>query len=400
MVYTLMHKSIPVIDVSIDTENGRITGLGAVHQSEHLPIGVFFNNDKDIYRFESWWKSRSIPMSRAGLDRALREMGLPSSDILPLKSLGLSLSDQYWIKPVNSDIQWENVNFFDNDFSEEMGEILFGEKHSSQNPDMLSPDNVSNGWLCKKWKIRDGKRYLVKGGSGFMQEPFNEVIASNIADKLGFPHTDYILGYTSKKMPVSVCECFINRDTELIGAAFINTVLPLSENESKYEHFVRCCEYLNIPNYTKRLDEMMILDFIIANQDRHMGNFGIIRNANTLEFIGFAPIFDNGTSIRYDTPVSEIDLSLDISSQPFESFHNEQIKLVKDKQLYVPDKLCGIGNEIDSLFSDKRTSEYINPSRAEMIRKIISARINMLNKHLHKKMTVTPVYKPVHKRSR
>jgi hypothetical protein len=41
------------------------------------------------------------------------------------KGLGLSLSDHYWFKPVKSDFTWEQVNHFDNDFSEDIGNYLF-----------------------------------------------------------------------------------------------------------------------------------------------------------------------------------------------------------------------------------------------------------------------------------
>ena len=375
----LMHKTIPVMDVDIDTINGRIKSIGSVHAAAHLPVGVFFGDDKDIYRFEGWWHGRSIPMSRDGLDRVLRDMGVDFPGVLAVKSMGLSLSDQYWLKPAGSDAAWEAVNFFDNDFSEEMGDILFGEKRSPQDPDMFSPDSASNGWLRKKWKIIDGRRYLIKGGSGYMQEPFNEVIASITAERLGFPHTAYTIGYTGKKAPVSICECFVTNTTELISAAYITRVLPFSEGESKYEHFLRCCEHLKIPRYLKSLDEMLILDYITANQDRHTGNFGVIRNADTLEYTGFAPIYDSGTGLRYDTPTEDIVCDMDIESQPFASFHNEQIKLVSDKSLFAPERLQGIGADIDAVFSDKRAERYISPHRAEIIREVVRARIRMLS---------------------
>ncbi len=41
---------------------------------------------------------------------------------------------------------------------------------------------------------------------------------------------------------------------------------------------------------------MIVLDYIIANEDRHLNNFGLLRNAETLEWYGFAPIYDSGSS--------------------------------------------------------------------------------------------------------
>ena len=40
--------------------------------------------------------------------------------------MGLSLSDQYWIRPAGMDaLRWEDLNFFHNDFDERLGKALF-----------------------------------------------------------------------------------------------------------------------------------------------------------------------------------------------------------------------------------------------------------------------------------
>ena len=63
---------------------------------------------------------------------------------------------------------------------------------------------------------------------------------------------------------------------------------------------------------------MIVLDFIIANEDRHFNNFGLVRNAVTLEWIGAAPIFDCGTSLWYNTQESRIKpLAPSLQGKPF-----------------------------------------------------------------------------------
>ena len=60
--------------------------------------------------------------------------------------------------------------------------------------DLRSPDNTSDGYLKKRWKIIGGKRCLLKAGSNpFMQQPFNEAAASLVAQRLGIPHVPYTL---------------------------------------------------------------------------------------------------------------------------------------------------------------------------------------------------------------
>ncbi len=42
---------------------------------------------------------------------------------------------------------------------------------------------------------------------------------------------------------------------------------------------------------------MLVFDALIYNEDRHFGNFGLLRNNHTGEIIAPAPIFDNGLSL-------------------------------------------------------------------------------------------------------
>ena len=65
-------------------------------------------------------------------------------------------------------------------------------------------------------------------------------------------------------------------------------------------HYVNLCEEHGIKNIRHSLDEMLVIDYIVANEDRHFNNFGVIRNAETLEWRSAAPIFDSGTSLGYN----------------------------------------------------------------------------------------------------
>ncbi len=222
MEYTLMHRNIPVVDMTID-ETGYIAKLRDVHDVRRLPVGTnVFKTGVDRKSLNDWWTGRSIPASRSGLDAALQSIGIASPTLLLDKCLGLSLSDQYWICLKNSGLLWEDVNFFQNDFSKDMGEILFG--HEPPDPDrvsLVSPDNTSDGWLKKKWKIIGGKRCLIKGGSDpFQQQPVSEAMAALVMDRLGIPHVPYSVIWEGG-LPYSVCENFITANTELVSAFYI-----------------------------------------------------------------------------------------------------------------------------------------------------------------------------------
>lgn len=76
--------------------------------------------------FNDCWKDRAIPASRSNFKEILEELAIHLIFRVLERCFGLSLSDQYWIKEVDSRIQWKNVNFFENQFSEDMGKLLIG----------------------------------------------------------------------------------------------------------------------------------------------------------------------------------------------------------------------------------------------------------------------------------
>ena len=70
-------------------------------------------------------------------------------------------------------------------------------------------------------------------------------------------------------------------------------------------HYINILEKHNVPDARKNVENMFILDYIIMNFDRHMKNFGIIRNVHTLEWVRTTPIFDNGESIQCNKLTNE-----------------------------------------------------------------------------------------------
>ena len=378
--YTLMHKNIAVADIDIDETLGGISKIMGIISKEHLPVGVVRmqcqNETIDRFAFNQWWTGRSIPASRMGIEDALEKLGVYNSKLLLTKCLGLSLSDHYWIKPYGSDMTWEDVNFFDNDFSDDIGDILFGTSDKNAGFDFLSPDNTSDGNLKKRWKIIDGKRCLLKSGSNpYSQQTFNEVIASKIMERLGIDHVPYSVTWINDE-PYSVCEDFVTKDTELISAWRVLQLRTKANHESEYLHYVNICRELGI-DIVSSLDKMIVLDYIIANEDRHFNNFGLLRDANTLEWIGAAPIFDSGTSLWYDRLTSRIPIN-GVNCKPFKKTHGEQLKLVSSLEWFEASKLDGIEDEILEVFSDDKAAQYIDTERAKTIAAEVRNRIEVV----------------------
>ena len=380
MKYTLMHKNIEVADIEIDEAIGGITAIDNISAKEHLPIGVLHslrhNETVDRYALNHWWTGRSIPASRMGVADVLDTLGMYNTNLLLTKCLGLSLSDHYWIKPYGSDVSWESVNFFDNGFSDDIGDVLFGMNDKKSGFDFLSPDNTSDGNLQKRWKIIDGKRCLLKSGSApFRQQPFNEVIAAIIMDRLEIDHIPYSITWIDNK-PYSVCEDFVTKNTELISAWRLMHLRPKANHENEYLHYINICKELGM-DIVPMLDKMIVLDYIIANEDRHFNNFGVLRDLETLEWLGAAPIYDSGTSLWYDTATASI-ANADVLCKPFKKKHSEQLKLVSSFDWLDISRLDSIEDEIIEILSNDKASAYIDNARASAIAAEVRNRINAL----------------------
>ena len=379
MKCTLMHRRVEVAQLELDDETGIIRKIESVMSAEHLPVGVPVKGGiADRHELNKWWADRSIPASRSGVREALETLNLTDTKILLIRCFGLSLSDQYWIRPEGTGLTWEKINFFDNPFSDDMGDVLFGKPKINEDFDFSSPDNTSDGYLKKRWKIANGKRCLIKGGSNLeRQQPFNEVIASKIMDRLGIDHVPYNIIWEDGE-PYSVCEDFVTRDTELISAWRIMQTQKKDNSTSVYQHFVNCCKSLGAPGVVPALDRMIVLDYIIANEDRHLNNFGLLRNAETLEWLGFAPIYDSGSSLGYNSLLSQIDTEKNITCKPFKRRHNEQIKLVTSFDWIDFSKLSDAGDMVREVFSDPQAKELISENRKEAIAQMVERHIESL----------------------
>lgn len=374
--YILMHKNIPVAELELDTASGAILSVGTVFETAHVPVGIPIRGQAvDRAALHAWWRGRTIPASRCGIQEALQKLHVADIQLLAEKCLGLSLSDTYWICPAGSGVSWEQVNFFDNPFSADMGNILFGKNADGRRIQLMSPDNTSDGWLQKKWIIQNGKRYLLKGGSGAnQQEPYNEVLASRIMERLQIPHVTYTL-LVEDGYPYSVCEDFLTPDTELVTAWYIMQTAKKPNHISVYRHYLDCCGRLGIPGVEEAVNQMLVLDYLIVNEDRHQNNFGVVRRADTLAYVGAAPIYDSGTSLWFDKPVAWIGTGKNVSCKPFKSSHEQQIQLVTDFDWLDVSALTGIEEELREMARD---SVFIDEARCEALCKGLSGRIKML----------------------
>ena len=297
----LMNKNTKVLSADYQPSLGVFTDIYDIYNIDFAPVILknVYNKEKDLkIILSNWFKGRGIPLWRDDLDLLLSKLNISAPAELLDKAFGLSLSDQYWIKPYDSKIEYKDINFFEHDFNDaEFTDATFSNStETSTKISLISPNNTTDGRLKKTWIIEDGKRYLLKGGyKNEVLQPFNEVLASMISSRLGFNHVTYILEVIKDKV-VSKCECFINENTELVSAYQI--LYNNCDKDNAYETYISLLEKHGIKDIRSSLEDMFILDYIMLNEDRHLNNFGIIRDVQTLNWISTAPIFDTGESLN------------------------------------------------------------------------------------------------------
>lgn len=344
--YFLMHKDIRVCLMEI-TEEGTI---GNIRKNEaaaaHFPLGGQMNNMK----FHEWWRDRAIPKTRHGAKTALQRLGYTSTNSALVNNLALSLSDCYWIMPRGENLTWKDVNLFTNDFVDSFGEITINRDHTIDlRKETRFNCATSQGELQKKWCIdKSGRRYMIKGNYGqSYQQSLNEVFATNLHEKQGFErYTPYSLVrlQVDGDMEGLGCLCydFCSENIECISAWELLQTVKVKQNESYYYPLKKVCLSLGMPEqeFNDFLDYQIMTDYLISNTDRHMNNIAIMRNPDTLEILGFAPIFDSGNSMFYNIAyenLSCVKLS-DIKTHSFIERECKLLQYVRNRSLVDIDK--------------------------------------------------------------
>ncbi len=385
----LMNKNIEVLVVEYNETSKFFDYIYEVKNINYAPYilkSFYHENDINNTPFKTnlseWFKGRGIPSWRDKLDLLLHRLNIVAPYELLDKAFGLSLSDQYWLKPFNSDISYDDINFFDNFF--DYAEFMEASLSTNSNPitkesSLKTPNNTTDGMLKKAWIIEDDTRYLLKGGyKNEIMQPFNEVLASEICKRLGFNYVPYTIDIY-KDMVVSKCPCFINKDTEYVSCYQIKNNMKRHDNKEDYEEYIKKLEEHNIENAREKVENMYILDFLIMNEDRHLGNYGIIRDVNTLNWLDVAPIFDNGQSLNieyYDEEEVHISGSgrFFYEVKPFE----EIIKVVKDLKRIDISKLDGLVEWFDNLLHQYQNITKMSDTRINRLCILLNRQINKL----------------------
>lgn len=245
--------------------------------------------------------NKLIPKNRANLECFLNAVNIELDDFKTILdySKGLSIIDAYWITR-DDGLRYEDFNLFDNNISKELSLSIFNGTKTKINNTVLSPEFTTNGAIPKCWIKKDDGYYLYKSSTGYLgfantgNEPYSEYYSCQLLKELGIPYIDYDLEMYKDEL-VSVCKIFTSKDIAYVP---IHLVANIDDIDKAYNW---CLEH----NLEEAFGDMILFDALIYNHDRHLGNFGVIKDNHTGDILGMAPIFDNGAGLLAYTSLSK-----------------------------------------------------------------------------------------------
>jgi hypothetical protein len=324
-----------------------------------LPLDLELSDDG----LRSWITKRTIPKNRTYVDNLLAKLGLNSKNTQEVIDIcfGLSLNDSFWIVPENFKHTFRDCNLYQNKFTEFVSEIAFSGLGSFSHPtSTTSPEFTTGGMLPKAWRQIEGKTYLFKGGTiGYANagnEPYSEFYAAQIADVLGFEHTFYDLKIW-KAVLCSACELWTD-----INTSFISTgrLVPSGSFDDVFAYYSALDENSSA-GFVQSLINLLVFDAIIINEDRHLGNFGLLIDSQENKIIRPAPIFDNGLSLLWSGLQDDVEHWKDFANTRLPRVYDDFIETVKK---YIAQYGCaGDLKNVEKLvnFKFKRHSEHNFP---------------------------------------
>ena len=167
-------------------------------------------------------------------------------------------------------------------------------------------------------------------------ECVNELIAARLMDVLCIEHVPYRLVHALVRINGREHETWLVESSSFRkqGESKASLVSFYSFNHLESESRMEFCERFG---WGESIQKAMLVDYLIANRDRHGGNLEILKGRDGA--LRLAPLFDNGTSLCFSTfsagQLQEIDPLLDVVCANFLGSHS----LEENLKRYVPARL-------------------------------------------------------------
>ncbi len=280
MLYQLMNKDVVVATYEEEQRLVDYRYVEVSREADYLPYGFIDIND--------WIDGRQIAKHRVSIERLMRELGLTTRHDFIGTARCLSLTDTFWMKRADEPLTWADVSLYRNPFDDVIARIAFdgtGMYGRANSP--TSPEYATSGSFAKCWVREDGRISLLKrGSSGYANagfEPYSEVLAAQLLDAAGVPHVPYKVVRFHGQLACK-CPLFTSEKEGFVSAhCFFDRVFDVDD----------MLDFCRAHGCEESFREMIVMDALMGNVDRHAGNYGFMVDNDTGEVLRMAPLFDH-----------------------------------------------------------------------------------------------------------
>ncbi len=291
-MYYLMNKDkvVAAFFIKSVSELDRQSSFELKNIEDNLPYGFLSINN--------WIDNRSAAKHNKHLERIMKQLNCFDREGFLRLTHAASVNDTFWVKSDSEIITWQDISLYRNQFTESISRLAFEGVglYNGSGFSETSPELAIDGHFRKCFKKEDNVGqynsdiFIYKRGLEFGMgiEPYCEVLSSEIASIIApLSSVRYEIVELHDKTS-SKCNLFTN---ERFGYAAFSKIM--SHSESLDEVF----DYFKSIGSEQQFREMMVIDSLCLNRDRHKGNFGVLFDNETMEIIEMSPIFDLNLSL-------------------------------------------------------------------------------------------------------
>lgn len=374
--YYLMHKNDVCGSLAFDENSGRILE----YKDNKEGFSPFLGNC-DVNRIRKWWEMRAVPASRTMIQEMIQKTGCLNTESYLAKNLALSMTDTYWICPADAPLDYDDIKF--SNFA------LYNDgKIPYHNATSYDPNASLGGQMEKYWDLDYNPPVLVKESYKYYgQQSINEVFATYLHELQNseIPFVKYYGTITEDHGILCKCSSFTSEKIELISAYEIVESSKIRNSTSLYDGYIETCVENGISREQIQdfMDYMILTDFVISNTDEHLMNFGVLRDADTMKFVGPAPIFDSGNSMFFaddrKIPYTRVEL-LERKITSFYQTEEKMLAKVQNRKI-VKEDLFPTPEKVKELYISSNLPEW----KADMISQNYTTKLRMLHEFQHGK---------------
>lgn len=292
MRYILYSKDEPLLE--FDIKGSLVEGVNIIGKVALLPEILKSGREAAL---QHWLSTRGIDTTRTNARVLLKELHVKSDRVTAvIFNKGLNMTDCYWIKDTekNNDESFQELSLYRKENIRTISALSLSGR-AVRVPTVTNHEITSIGSFNKAWIKEEDEWWLYKKGN--IYNNYAELFTYEIGKLLGINMAEYKFeahNEIQEEKPLIASHNFTNEEIMLEhydSFRYRFDDVELEDDEVILQNF----ESIGLG---KAYRDMIMLDALVSNVDRHEYNFGVLKSTATGEVLGFAPYFDHNLALN------------------------------------------------------------------------------------------------------